>query len=274
MQDTVVHLDYIISHTETSIRHYNGKDVDGIPFFCLGLLERLHASAKGLKLLIENVEGDPYLEYSAGLIIRTSLLDFLTLLKAYDMQGQGIESGKTSEEVETALKLYCNEVFADGLDNTLTYIKDLRSVGSITDDDMRRTFGNLSKNYPRFIEAYTGGEQRPAMKFKGDHSGKKLFKALSQRPVMKELAKLYDTYLFFSKYDHFSIMSYDVIRQDVVKQLERLRNAVKQMILFDFIICSLLKDYKKDDFTVAQFISAGAYIETKIFGLKPGTLKY
>ena len=263
MKETIAHLDFIISHSEESIKHFEGHDVDGIPYFCLGLLERLHASAKGLKVLLEKVESDPFLEYSAGLIIRTSLLDFLTVLKAYDIQGQGVEKGEEPDETKAALELYCNEVLADGLDNTLNYIRDLKSVGSIIEDDMRRTFANLAKNYPMFIEEYDGGDQRPTMKFRGEHSGKKLFKALSQRPMLKELAKLYDTYLWFSKYDHFSILSYDVIRQDQGEKLERLRNAVKQLALHNFIICSLLKDFLTDEFTLGQHKSSGYLLKSR-----------
>jgi len=191
MKDSLAYLDFIISHTEESIRHYDGQDVDGIPFFCLGLLERLHASAKGLRVLIEKVEAYPYLEYSAGLIIRTSISDFLTLLKAYDIQGQGIQSGKPSEDIETDLKQYCNEVFADGLDNTLRYIQGLQSVGMITNDDMRERFQRISENYPRFIEAYDGGQKKPNIKFAVGHTASSLFKALSI--PMKQLAGYFTT---------------------------------------------------------------------------------
>ena len=44
------------------------------------------------------------------------------------------------------------------------------------------------------------------VKYKSKINAKEIFRRIASNPTIKELAKIYDFYLFYSKYDHFSAM--------------------------------------------------------------------
>lgn len=275
MKPTIEHLEFIVTHTDATIKHFNGKeDITTIPFFCLGLLERLHAASKGLKLLSLNIEDDYYLEYPAGLIIRTTLLDFLLVLKAYKIKETFLKDGKSVIDAEPSLTKYCNEIFADGVNHTIKYIENLESKSLITKNEAEHSYIDYSKRYNKFIGEYKGNNIKPETKFKNNYSPKNLFEELSDHPLLKSIAMNYDTYLLYSKYEHFSIMSYDVIRREIPQKSQKLHEAIELFALHNYIICDLIADYITHDFVLGQHKSAVLYIEKYIFNISPHTLRY
>jgi hypothetical protein len=266
MKKTLQHLDFLIVHTQTIMSHYNKEEMARIPYFCLGLLERLHSSAVGLRLLVENIEKAPELEYSAGLIARTTILDFLFALRAYHIQTSNVESGKAAEDSKAELKEYCNEVLADGLKQTFQYLSDVHVEGGLTQDELNERYRNLSNQYSAFLEPYQEDGKPPVVRFKSPSSARQLYKLLLSHATLKPLARNYDTYSYYSKYEHFGILSYVLKRRLSKEQQTALINALELFVLHDFIICSLMKDYLPDDeFIKEKYRYVGEYIHKEVF---------
>jgi hypothetical protein len=270
MIQSVKHLDFIIEHAGKTIKHYNKANVKRVQFFYLGLCERLQAGAKGLKTLLTTMENqnERELEFSAGLVVRTMLLDFLIGLRGYDIFNTGRDTGKARVDTEAELTDYCNSVLADGVTHTFKHLTHFKNEGAITQDQLNEAFRTMAQKYQAFVEPYHEDGNPPAAKFKPAPKVLQLFKMLSSGgPELKELAKNYDTYSFYSKYEHFNIMSYDLMRRYTVEQDHTLKNSINLLVLHAFISCQVMEAFAPDDFLKEQIKSAGEYISHEILKL-------
>lgn len=77
MENILSHLNFTIDHIEKTDQYLNGKSLNSIQLFSVGLLERLSKTAKGLKVLLSDINSNQDLEFSCGIILRSSLLDIL-----------------------------------------------------------------------------------------------------------------------------------------------------------------------------------------------------
>lgn len=273
MKEVIKHIDFIINHTQETIYHFDKQKVNRVPFFCLGLLERLNASSKGLKVLLEHIDKDEYLEYSAGLIIRTTILDFLFTLKGYALHEENRQKQKSFEESERLLEKYCNEVFTDGIRHALEHIKKLNDKKVLSNAEMEKYYRNIGDNHPSLTDPYKEDGKPPKLKTNNKHSAGSIFFSLVDHHLSK-LAFNHDIYLTYSKYEHFSILYYDLIRMPFEQKKENIKSAVSLFALHNFLTCSLLLDFNDSLFQHMQHRSIGQYIELEILKLPPNSLTY
>lgn len=267
MEKTIEHLNFLCDFPLRTISHYDGQDIKRVPYFYFGILERLNAAAKGLRLLVGHIKDVPEGEFSAGLVLRTSILDFLIGLRGYDIYITNKANGMPFAQNETEVTEYCNKVLADGLGWALRHFSHFQSEGAITQDQLNALYENLAKTYPAFLNPYQNDGNAPTLKFGKPDNNVGLFKALSQNAQFKELAKHYDTYSFYSKYEHFNIMSYVLMRRLEHEQLTTLKNSIEMLVLSNFICTSMLNDFIADKFISDRHIEAGKYIKEKVFGI-------
>src|SRR5690606_5767433 len=136
MDTSFQHLNFIIDHCGKTSRYLDKKDLNGIQFFCIGLLERLSNSSLALSVLLKEINVNPSLEYACGIILRSTLLDALIVLNLYDIIIKNEANGKTDAESELIVKAFCETMLSDGLGNTLKYIKAAKDVDFITQQQL------------------------------------------------------------------------------------------------------------------------------------------
>lgn len=264
MQDIFDHLDFTISHVEKTNQYLNGKQLNSIQFFSATLLERLSKAAKGLKVLLSDINNNQDLEFSCGIILRSSLLDILIVQNLYKILIENEASAKTEAEKEEIVKEFCDKMLADGLENTVKYIKAARDVNIINQQQLADTYKNFVKNYSKFFEPYANDGTVPKPKYTFI-SPDKLFKNLANTPKLKELSKIYDSYLFFSKYDHFGVLYYETSRQSYLEKLNRIRRGVELFIGTQAILHLALRMHSGNDiFLNEQSNIAAQYLSNKI----------
>lgn len=264
MQDIFDHLDFIIGHVEKTNQYLNGKQLNSIQFFSATLLERLSKAAKGLKVLLSGINSNQDLEFSCGIILRSSLLDILIVQNLYKILIENEESTKSEAEKEEVVKDFCDKMLADGLENTVKYIKAAKDVNIINQQQLADTYKNFVSNYQKFFEPYANDGTLPKPKY-NFISPDKLFKQLANTPKLKELAKIYDSYLFFSKYDHFGILYYETSRQSYLEKLNRIRRGVELFIGTQAILHLALRMHSGNDaFLNEQSNAAAQYLSDKI----------
>jgi hypothetical protein len=267
MIETIKHLDFIIEHSGKTIHYYKQTEVKRIQFFYLGLCERLHAGAKGLKVLLSTLDSqnERELEFSSGLVIRTLLLDFLIGLRGYDIFNNARQLGKARVDTEAELIGYCNSVLADGVTHTFRHLTHFKNEGAITQDQLNEAFRNMAQKYQAFVGPYNEDSKAPAPRFPPAPKVLDLFKILSSgEQSLKELAKNYDTYSFYSKYEHFNIMSYDLMRRYTAEQDHTLKSSVKLLVLHLFISSQVMEAFASDEFLKEQTKIAGEYIAHEV----------
>lgn len=264
MQDIFDHLDFTISHVEKTSQYLNTKQLNSIQFFSATLLERLSKVAKGLKVLLSDINNNQELEFSCGLILRSSLLDILIVQNLYIILIENGESTKTEVEKEEIVKDFCDKMLADGLENTVKYIKAARDVNIINQQQLADTYNNFVKTYSKFFKPYANDGTVPKPKYTFI-SPDKLFKNLANTPKLKELSKIYDSYLFFSKYDHFGVLYYETSRQSYLEKLNRIRRGVELFIGTQAILHLALQMHSGNDiFLNEQSHIAAQYLSDKI----------
>lgn len=266
MQDIFEHLDFTISHVEKTNQYLNGKQLNSIQFFSATLLERLAKASKGLKALLSVINNNQDFEFSCGIILRSSLLDILIVQNLYKILIENEESTKTEAEKEEIVKEFCDKMLADGLEKTVKYIKAARDVNIINQQQLTDTYKNFVNNYQKFFEPYANDGTVPKIKAKYAFvSPDKLFKYLANTPKLKELSKIYDSYLFFSKYDHFGVLYYETSRQSYLEKLNRIRRGVELFIGTQAILHLALRMHSSNDtFLNEQSRIAAQYLSDKI----------
>ena len=239
-------------------------------FFCIGLLERLTSSSLALKTLLLQINANPSLEFACGIILRSALLDTLIVLNLYNILKDNEASNKTEAEKEQILNDFCNTMLSDGLKNTLEYIKTAKDLNLITEQQLKDTFKNFTASHQIFFEPYANDGSMPVLKINKYYSPKELFKKLTNSRNLKELSKIYDSYLFFSKYDHFGILYYEVSKEKFIDQLERICKGIELFVGTQSILHLALRMYSgNDNFLNEQSNIAAKYLFDKI--LFPGS---
>jgi hypothetical protein len=270
IQKTSEHLDYIINKTGIVLIHYNKSEVNTVPYFYLGLIERIKASCIGLKIMVENLDKTPELEFSAGLVVRTVILDFFMGLNGYSKHETARQAGISANKQETELKEFCNRILADGLRWTIKHLESFKAKDFYSDEQLERAYAKLTALYPTFLERI--GTDVPKIRFDAPETNTKLFTALAVKSKLKELSRNYEIYDFYSKYEHFSIMSFSLMRRPDLEQFTTLQKAVELIVLHLYFSTSMLREYLpiEDGFIKHANEDIGKYIHSKIFDTANG----
>ncbi len=264
MREMLQHLNFIIQQSGSIIYKYDKDHVNRISYFYLGLLERLHSAGKSLVMLIEAMDKDRSMEFSAGLVIRTLLLDFLLCLRGYDILEQEKAAGKSAEEVEASVTAYCNSVFGDSLIHTFSNLRNLHQAGIYTEDQMFEGFRMLAHNYSPFLEPYKEDGKPPISRFPRGPKVIDLFLSLAQQPDLKRLASNYESYVFYSKYEHFGILSYTLMRRLEHDQIQTLARSIELLAMHAFISIQTMSYFTPDQLLNEALNEIGEYVTSNI----------
>jgi hypothetical protein len=265
MQKTIQHLDFVAHQYHETGHYLNQKELTSVQFFCIGLLERLANNSKALKVLLSEVHKNPALEFGCGIIMRSALLDSLIVLKLYSLILANEAGTKTQGEKDAVIKDYCDTILSDGLSNTLGYFKVAKDTHIITEEQYTDTLNEFAKKYEHFFQPHAGDGSVPNLKIIKYYSPTNLFKDIAANPTLKELSKQYDAYLYFSKYDHFGILYYEVSRQNHLEQIDRIQKAIEFFVGINSILHMTLRlNAGNDGFLNHQSNTAAKYLDSEI----------
>lgn len=270
LKNTLNDLDFIIKHGEDTCKHLHQQmPLNGINMFIYGLIERLYLSTIGLRNLVLQIDKEPRVEYSIGIILRTTILDILIALNFHKaLIGKG---NSTSEGGAVASEQFANEILSDGLRLTMNYFENAKGEGLITEGELKANYSDLVNRFPIFFKTYLHDGSRPDLVFAAYYSPQKLFLNVYQQKEFKELSKLYDLYQFYSKYDHYGILYFELIRQPMSKKNEYIADVVREMLfhLFSMIralgLVNIKDDYYEGIFKeIEQYLMHRISVSTKI----------
>lgn len=265
MDKILQHLNFIIDTLSKTNSYLYPKQLTSTQLFCLGLFERLYNGCLSFQLLFDRVDKIPQIEFTIGITTRALLLDTLISMNLYRIYKDLRKQGKSAEEIEAVAKLYCETILSDGIDKTFDYLQMAKDLGYIDEIHLQKSFNNMAVVHKPFLEAHNNDGTRPQMKIKGYYSPTKLFKELAQTKDLKNVATLYDTYLFFSKYDHFGSLYYHAIREDFSKKTDTYKNAFEAYVAsMAFLHIVLEESSPKDDFLLAQGYKTNKYLFDEI----------
>ena len=225
MEKALQNLDFLSTQIKITLAYYDNDEVNSVQLFALGLLKRLEHASMALKILLNNIGEVPQLDFSAGIIIRAILLDSLIGLNVYKIIKDNSLEKKTEKREEDLIRNFCDSILADGLENTFKYIVNVRTFGFADKQKVEMAINHFFKKYERFFEKYHNDGRMPKLKFEKAQSPNDLFKCIAGDPQMKDISKIYDLYLAYSKYDHFNILYFDVDQTEHSTKNKRLKRA-------------------------------------------------
>ena len=271
MQKTIEHLNFINFHCTNTERYLNDAELNLIQYTCIGLLERLSSSTLALSKLLPLINTNKNLDFSCGLILRSSILDYLIVLTMYIHVLDDEENEIMIDNPNNSVLAFCNKCLGDGLPQTFTYINAAKDAGIISQEKRETIFNNMARNYKMFLEPYEGDGTTPKAKCNQRINAREMFIAIAKHPDIKDFAKIYDSYVGYSKYDHFSVLYFDVTRQTHIQKLSQISMAVEHLIGSQSFLHMLLGLHSSDDkFLNSQSDVAAKYLFDNIIIGKNG----
>jgi hypothetical protein len=253
------HLDFLEKTSGDTCRYLYPKQLTSIQTFCLGLLERLSHTTLTIKTLFQEMGKELKHEFGAGILTRALLLDTLISMNLYKLIKDSEAAEKTEPEIEAIVKEFCETILSDGLEKTFSYFKSAKEFGFIDDQQLKNSYNNMAVIHKPFLNPHPGDGSKPDLKHKQFYAPTKLFQNLANTADLKKVATLYDTYLYFSKYDHFGILYYQVIREDHGNKLKIYLNAIESFIAAHALLHVVLAKYSAND----EFLNSQADLTNK-----------
>jgi hypothetical protein len=190
-----------------------------IDFLCLAMLDRLNLSCHSLEILFEDLKHNTKSEYSCGIIARSVLLDTMISLNAM------IKLLDEDEKRNENLNDYCSIWLADSLKHSIDNVSKLYEHKSKEErENLIQSFINYN---PDFFEEETISSDKPMLKgkFKKPHKPEQLYNNIKNSDL-RMFASVYEGYLFYSKYDHFGQLFYEISRKDIKMRIDFLNRAI------------------------------------------------
>ena len=261
MDQLIKRLDFLQTTSEKTNQYLSGKELSTIQFFCSGLLKRIDDTTTSTKTLFELLPKNNKYEFTIGIMFRALILDTLISMNLFKLIDE-LKKGKNSaEEAEAKVEEFCNTFLSDGLSNTLSYIQDAETFGMKSPEDTARTFKNMGNVFKPFFDNYPNDGTKPKLKFTKKHTAKQLFEILAKTENLKEISKIYDTYSYLSKYDHFGIIYYNAIHEKLETKLGIYDNISKTFVAHIGLIHVILERHSNNDsFLKSQLKLTNAYL--------------
>ncbi len=267
MDKLIKHLEFLQTTSDKTCKYLSGKEINILQLFCLGLLRRIDDTTTATKVLFELLPKNHKHEFSIGIMFRALVLDTLISMNLYKLIKDLEAENKTPEEIEEAVKEFCNTFLSDGLSATLGYIQEAETLGMRTAEETARAFKNMGVVYKPFFDNYPDDGTKPKLKFTKKHTAKQLFEILAKANGLKEVSKIYDSYAYLSKYDHFGIIYYNAINERLDTKTKIYSDASEAFVAHHAFIHVILARYSSNDtFINEQTKAANDYLLNSVIG--------
>lgn len=247
MQKTIDHLKFINSHCIITERYLNEQSLSLIQYACIGLLERLSSSALALSSLLPSINEKQNLDFACALILRSSILDYLIVLNMYIHLIEKEDNENSIDDDNDPVLAFCVKCLTDGLPQTFSYINAAKKVGIISSEKQESIFNNMGISYAIYLEPHPGDGSTPKTKCKQVINARELFIKIADHPDIKDFAKIYDSYVGYSKYDHFGVLYFDVSRLPHDQKLAQISKAVEHLVGSQSFLHMILRLHSSDD---------------------------
>ncbi len=162
-------------------------------------LERFIFNFEAITLLLKEYLSKPTMEHSIGMLVRSSLLDFLTIqyLTSY---------GFDKADEKTFIKIG-NSILCDHIHNTFKYYK---ITGTDIGIEFKEEVDNIRALFPFLFNDEPINYNEPGKNLIGGRlsSTTDMYNRIKVNPMTKRFAKVYELYSYYSKYEHFGILSH------------------------------------------------------------------
>ena len=222
-------LDSITTRGIDFMKNFPEDKYELFDFTLINYLERFIYSIESITILLKNIKEKPNVETAIGLTIRAGLLDFMTIsyLSTYI---QDMITKKDKESEDKFDKIF-NGLMTDQIAHTLKYLKLARDTGLIKQHEYKSAIEGTCE---KFSFLFTDNEIdyiNPVSKLISGEMIRPIdmFTRMKSHPLTEKFAKVYDYYLYYSKYEHFGIMTHFMQRQGLDKDFSNIVSSIKYL---------------------------------------------
>ena len=233
-------LELMTKECDVISQEFNKKKVRGEEFFCLLMLKRLNSSCHSLRILMEGLNENGKSEYSCGIIVRSVLLDTMISINVM------IKFLDESEARDENLTNYCSIWLADSLRHSIENVSELYQ--NKTKEVRIKIISNIVNRHPDFFDENTINSEQPKLKkkFGKPENAAELYRNIKDSDL-ERLSSIYEGYLFYSKYDHFGQMSYEISGNDMMMRIDFLNRSIDSFLYHLFYLIIILKSFNLEN---------------------------
>lgn len=199
-------------------------------FMFINLLERFTVHLFGINLLLKQYGNNPALEQPIGLIARAGLLDFMIITYISSYQA---DIGYEADPDGSRYKQQLNKILCDQVQYTFKFAREAKKSSFISAGEYRQVVESTVHNYSfLFTDNVIADYEKPEAKLLEQKtiSPVQLFKRIHSHSLTNKFSMIYDLYTYYSKYEHFGIMTHFMQRQGVDVDMERIFGAIHYLI--------------------------------------------
>lgn len=261
----IAHIDTIKQHSFKTLGAAKGEKSNSLEIFLLLMLDRLHNSSKSLELLLRDYDKHPTHDFSIGIILRSVLLDTIITINLYNAIEENMN--KTESEIKQILEERAELYLSDGFAHIVGNLETDYNNGFISAEELKHAYNSLVGSYTAFFEEYPFDGSKPKVRYKKQRQ-EQLNDTIRKSPTLKNLTGIINRYEFYSKYDHFTFIHYEMMRQGGDAKKERIIASIEDVVIHSLILHTLIREVYPEDFFVEQSDLIARYAEEQIINAR------
>ena len=207
--------------------------------FCLAIfLERYSDNSRSLSGLIKSLNLYPHIETSIGLILRCCLLDFIII-------NYLVIVAKTKGKASITKELY--KLLFDNIANSVFVLKTYRDTKYLSKKDYKIRIDSLKSQCSNYLTALEIEDLESIPNRVKFPSPIKMFRKVQLDKEYKKNSYAFELYDWYSKYDHFGILSYALPRWSSTKNILRIKQSISYLLKGMAFTLILLEEQESSD---------------------------
>lgn len=234
-----LHEAYLVS--KLAEEHYDNQYLDETDkYIVLGLI-KINKISSGLLQLYPKLDTLPDLEFSAGILIRSALMDSIQVLHLIHLIQTGKDNGHTTDHVAETL---CDCCFKYNCDGTQYIVNQIHFEDGLTDEEKQALMEKCTTPFQRAFKNIPTDGSKP--KFDDSYAVK--LNKLYQQAEPSKISRypiVYGLYCHYSKYDHLSHWTLQADQVNHSTKIEYLQTGIELILMHlrDVLLISKFNSY-------------------------------
>lgn len=230
LQQLIVVLNKVVKEGIEIEKHFTEEHFPDFLFIRVNLFSRFIHRMDTISILWNEWIYKPAIEEDIGLLIRTGLLDFTHLLYLDSFHIEVTPQNKKAEEIlnEETISYLCDHIY-----RTFWFAKTFKNGLLINEEKYKTIIDKMNKNWSGLMSNGKIDYTKPELNIVGKRFQKsvEIFKRICNHPATKQYTSIFDCYEYYSKYEHWGIMTNQMQTRDMDEQFLHMSQSLHFLIL-------------------------------------------
>lgn len=219
----------IVEVASKALDKFKEPEYSTIEYICIEYLDRFICGFDSLCILLKEYRSKEHLDTAIGILIRTHLLDLITL--SYLICYKEDADNKGDHETKEQFQVEFDKFMVDGLEKSLSFLKLALELALFSKQEYNTAVDSLKQTYSMVFKDEPIDYDKPKDNLinRGLPPIALIFKKIRSHELTSNFSEIYDLYTYYSKYEHFGIMTGVMLRQEPEKKFETLIHGLKYL---------------------------------------------